>query len=77
MKLVSYCVHIVSIILCTCNSVCSFVYICYQYCFEMNNTEPKISHHLQVLWVSHFKCYMSLHHTELTVKLPTEMGNIN
>ena len=37
----------------------------------------KISHHLQVLWFSHFKDVLDLSNNKPTGTLPTEMGNMN
>ena len=46
--------------------------------FEYRECSPtKISHYLQVLWLSHFKAYLSLSNNEVTGTLPTEMGNLN
>ena len=46
--------------------------------FEYGECEmTKISHHLQVLWLPHFKESLYLSNNELTGTLPTEMGNLN
>ena len=46
--------------------------------FEDRECElTKISHYLQVLWVSHFKVTLYLSYNKLTGTLPTEMGKKN
>ena len=46
--------------------------------FEAGQCElTKISHYLQVFWLSHFKGGLFLSNNELTGTLPTEMGNLN
>ena len=46
--------------------------------FEYGECElTKISHRLQVLWLSHFKGGLDLTNNELRGTLPTEMGNMN
>ena len=37
----------------------------------------KISHHLQVLRLSYFKCWLGLSYNQLTGTLLTEIGNLN
>ena len=37
----------------------------------------KISHYLQVFWISHFKGWLYLSNKEFTGTLPTEMRNMN
>ena len=37
----------------------------------------KISYHLRVLWISHFKGLLYLSSNKLSGTLPTEMGNLN
>ena len=61
-----------------------FILYYYLYIFVMNIWFEygecyltKISHHLQVLWLSHFKGELGLEYNELTGTLPTEMRNMN
>ena len=52
-------------------------YLLWIYDLNMESVNWMISHHLQVLWLSHFKGYLDLYNNKLTGTLPTEMGNMN
>ena len=47
------------------------------YDLDMESVNWSISHHSQVVWLSHFKGGLYLWNNELTSTLPTEMGNMN
>ena len=47
------------------------------YDLKMESVNWSISHHSQVVWLSHFKGELDLSNNELTGTLPTEMGNMN
>ena len=43
---------------------------------DIDYSLTKISHHLQVLWISHFKGWMGLDNNQLTGTLLSELGNM-
>ena len=58
-----------------CMNICmSLLWIYY---LNMESVNWSISHHLQILWLSHFKGELDLYNNTLTGTLPTEMGNMN
>ena len=68
---------------CTCclNSLMNFAFymkICISllwiYDLKLESVNWSMSHHLQVLWLSHFKGGLELSSNQLTGTLPTEMG---
>ena len=73
-------------LLCThcLNSLMNFVfcmsisiYLLWIYYLKLESVNWSMSHHSQVLWLSHFKEELELFNNELTGTIPTEIGNLN